>query len=512
MGKIKRQIAQIVASVHKPSRPETYYYELDQTYYSATSSTFIGQVLGLLGLRSIADAAKGTAANGGYPQLSGEFILKANPDYILLADTICCGQSVATVAGRPGWSGLAAVKGGRVLGLNDDIASRWGPRVVDLLSEVAAELRVASGGWLVVTATAPARPIGTPLVPDVRGPGVRHTWVPMAVAAVLMVVLSLVALCTGPVAVSPSQVLGTLLAHVPLLHFHTSTPAIDQAIVWQLRAPRVVLAGIVGAMLAAGGAAYQGLFRNPLADPYLLGVAAGAGLGATVEIVYGGDSSAFLPIFAFVGGSLAVAATYLIGVAGGRRAWGRSIVLAGVAVAALLTAIQTYLQQRDQEQIRQIYNWILGSFSVASWSDVTLILPYVVVSAAVLLAHRRMLDVLRVGEDEAGTLGIHPARTRVIVVAAATLGTAAAVSVSGLIGFVGIIVPHTVRLTAGASYRIILPVAMVGGAAFLIGADLIARTAQAPAEVPIGVVTACIGAPFFLVVLVSRRAGRGMES
>ena len=314
-----------------------------------------------------------------------------------------------------------------------------------------------------MTATAPARPIGTPLVPDVRGPGVRRTWVPMGVAAVLMVVLSLVALCTGPVAVSPTQVLGTLLAHVPLLHFHTSTPAIDQAIVWQLRAPRVVLAGIVGAMLAAGGAAYQGLFRNPLADPYLLGVAAGAGLGATVEIVYGGDSSVFLPIFAFVGGSLAVAATYLIGVAGGRRAWGFSIVLAGVAVAALLTAIQTYLQQRDQEQIRQIYNWILGSFSVASWSDVTLILPYVVVSAAVLLAHRRMLDVLRVGEDEAGTLGIHPARTRVIVVAAATLGTAAAVSVSGLIGFVGIIVAHTVRLTAGASYRIILPVAMVGG-------------------------------------------------
>ena len=141
VGKIKRQIAHIVASVHKPSRPETYYYELDQTYYSAASSTFIGQVLGLLGLRSIADAAKGTAANGGYPQLSGEFILKANPDYILLADTICCGQSAATVAGRPGWSGLAAVKGGRVLGLNDDIASRWGPRVVDLLSEVAAELR-----------------------------------------------------------------------------------------------------------------------------------------------------------------------------------------------------------------------------------------------------------------------------------------------------------------------------------------------------------------------------------
>ncbi len=130
----------------KPARHETYYYELDQTYYSATSSTFIGQLLGLLGLHSIADAAKGAAANGGYPQLSGEFILKADPDYILLADTICCGQSAATVAGRPGWSGLAAVTHGRVLGLDDDIASRWGPRVVDLLAAVAAEVRAHPAG------------------------------------------------------------------------------------------------------------------------------------------------------------------------------------------------------------------------------------------------------------------------------------------------------------------------------------------------------------------------------
>ncbi len=139
--KIKSEISKIVRSVHKSARPLTYYYELDQTYYSATSSTFIGQVLGLLGMHSIADAAKGAAASGGYPQLSGEFILKSNPDYILLADTICCGQSPATVAARPGWSNLAAVKNGRVLKLNDDIASRWGPRIVILLSDVAAELK-----------------------------------------------------------------------------------------------------------------------------------------------------------------------------------------------------------------------------------------------------------------------------------------------------------------------------------------------------------------------------------
>jgi iron complex transport system substrate-binding protein len=138
---LKGQVARIVASVPKPAHRLSYYYELDQTYYSETSSTFIGQVLGLLGMHSIADAAKGAASSGGYPQLSAEFILRANPDFIVLADTLCCGQSVATVSARPGWSNLAAVKQGRIVALNDDIASRWGPRIVDLLAQVATELK-----------------------------------------------------------------------------------------------------------------------------------------------------------------------------------------------------------------------------------------------------------------------------------------------------------------------------------------------------------------------------------
>jgi iron complex transport system substrate-binding protein len=148
VARLKKQVAHIVASVPKHAHPLTYYYELDQTYYSETSSTFIGQLLGLLGMHSIADAAKGAASSGGYPQLSGEFVLKANPQYIVLADILCCAQSPATVAARPGWSNLAAVKGGRVVALNDDIASRWGPRVVVLLSQVAKELKthpVSSG-------------------------------------------------------------------------------------------------------------------------------------------------------------------------------------------------------------------------------------------------------------------------------------------------------------------------------------------------------------------------------
>ena len=329
-------------------------------------------------------------------------------------------------------------------------------------------------------------------------------------SALVLVGAVLLATAVGPVNVGVGNVVGTILDHLSFLEVHSQVPPLDQAVIWQLRLPRVVLAALVGAMLAAGGASYQGVLRNSLADPFLLGVAAGAGLGATVAIVTGHGGAVVLPVAAFAGAVLAVALTYLVATAGGGRASGYAILLAGVAIAAMLTAVQTYLQQQHTDEVRQIYNWILGSFSVASWSDVRLILPYVVVSAAVLLAHRRILDVLRVGGEEAGALGIHPERSRLIIVAAATLGTAAAVSVSGLIGFVGIIVPHAVRLATSASYRVVLPVSMVCGAAFLVLADLVARTVQAPSELPVGVVTAVTGAPFFLLVLRSRRTREGV--
>jgi iron complex transport system permease protein len=288
-------------------------------------------------------------------------------------------------------------------------------------------------------------------------------------------------------------------------------------IVWQIRLPRVVLGVLVGSMLAGGGAAYQGVFRNPLADPYLLGVAAGAGLGATIVVVSGGNL-ALTPPAAFAGAVAAVALTYLLGAQAGRSTDSpmlsggtSSILLAGIAVAAMLTAIQTYLQQQHTQTLAYVYAWILGGLSAATWSDVWMILPYLLVAALALLAHRRLLDVLRVGESEATSLGVNVARLRLTVVIAATLGVAAAVAVSGLIGFVGIIVPHAIRLTAGPSYRVLLPVSMIGGAAFLVLADVVARTAQAPDEVPIGVITAIIGAPFFLFVLRSRRARQDLS-
>ena len=338
----------------------------------------------------------------------------------------------------------------------------------------------------------------------------RPARLPVLLTGTALVVVVLLATAVGPVTVGVGDVATTLLSHVPLLHVHSSGSAADQAIVWELRLPRVLLAALVGALLAGSGASYQGVLRNSLADPYLLGTAAGAGLGATVAIVAGTHSSLILPVSAFAGAVLAVLLTLVIAAGGTGRASGYTVVLAGVAVAAMLTAVQTYLQQQHVEEIRQIYNWLLGSFSVASWSDVRLVLPYAVVSTVVLLLHRRTLDVLRVGADEAGTLGVHPTRSRMIIIGGATLGTAAAVSVSGLIGFVGIVVPHAVRLTMSASYRVVLPVSMLGGAIFLVVADLVARTVQAPSELPVGVVTAVIGAPFFLVVLRSRRTRQGV--
>lgn len=316
--------------------------------------------------------------------------------------------------------------------------------------------------------------------------------------------MATLAVSVGPVALAPGNVLKEILDHLPFVSIDSGLDAREAAIVWQLRAPRVVLGGLVGAMLAAAGGAYQGVFRNPLADPYLLGVAAGAGLGATAAIALGGGAAS-LPVAAFAGAVLAVVATYFFARAGGRRTPG-TLILAGVAIGSFLTAVQTFVQQRSSDRIREVFTWILGRLSTATWGQVRAITLYVAGAAVVLLAYRRVLDVLSVGEEEAATLGIRPARSRLVIIAAATLGSAAVVSVSGLIGFVGIVVPHAVRILSGASYRVILPLSMLAGATFLIATDLLARTIVAPGELPIGVITAFIGAPFFALLL-RRRGG-----
>ncbi len=313
----------------------------------------------------------------------------------------------------------------------------------------------------------------------------------------------------GPVHIGAVDVLHTIAAHV----FGLGAPlqGTADAIVWDLRLPRVVLGAIVGGTLAAAGAAYQGVFRNPLADPYLLGAAAGAGLGATLVVAYTSGSDferSLLPVAAFAGAALAVAAAYVLGRSAGTLGTSTSLVLAGVTVASFFTALQTFVQQQHVETVQEVYTWVLGRLATADWHDVAVVLPYAVLSWVVLILHRRLLDVLAVGDEEASALGTNVARVRLVVVCAATIGTAAAVAVSGLIAFVGIIVPHTLRLLVGGSYRMLLPLSVIVGGGFLVLADVLARTVVAPAELPIGVVTAFFGAPFFAVVLRTSRRFR----
>ncbi len=332
-------------------------------------------------------------------------------------------------------------------------------------------------------------------------------WVGLGV--VVLLASALAGLLVGPVDIAAIDIVRDALSRVPGLSVPSPLTEQQQAILWEIRLPRVVLAGIVGGTLALCGAAYQSTFRNPLADPYLLGVASGAGLGATVAIVFFAGAHVVgipvLPLLAFAGGVVAVLAALGIGRSLGEGRSSTTLILGGVAVAAFLTAIQTFVQQGDTDNLRQVYDWILGRLATSQWDEVRLVLPYVLISAAVILLHGRLLDVLGLGDDAAESVGVNAGRVRLVVVTAVTLGTAAAVAVSGLIGFVGIIIPHVVRLLGARGNRALLPLSLILGAAFLILCDLVARTALSPAELPIGVVTAVIGAPVFALVLRSSK-------
>ncbi|NHZ70257.1 MAG: iron chelate uptake ABC transporter family permease subunit [Proteobacteria bacterium] len=346
-----------------------------------------------------------------------------------------------------------------------------------------------------------------------RPSATRLHWWWIGGAIVFLMASIVTGVMVGVIPLSSGDIVRSVVSRVSWLDLDTGLSERDEAILWQIRMPRVILGVLVGSMLSSAGSAYQGVFRNPLADPYLLGAGAGAGLGATLAIAYGPVEGSWiidpLPLAAFVGAIGGVALAYMLGysVRSGRTSV--TLILAGVAIAAFLTALQTFVQQRESDTLREVYGWILGSLNTAGWSEVRLVLPYVVVSLTVVVGSRRLLDVLSVGDIEATALGIQPVRIRMIVIIFATLGTAAVVAVSGLIGFVGIIVPHAIRLVTSVSYRVIVPLSVLFGGAFLVLADIIARTVLSPAEIPIGVVTALVGAPFFAIVL---RTSRGVVS
>ncbi len=338
----------------------------------------------------------------------------------------------------------------------------------------------------------------------------RSPWPRFLLAAVALLAAVTLALAVGPAGIPLDATARILLSRLPGVEMADSLPALWRDIIWEVRLPRVLLAGLTGAVLAMAGATYQGVFRNPLADPYLIGVATGAAMGATIVIVSGAPHSwhglSVLPLAAFAGAIASVLVVY--GVARqGNTLPTTTLILAGVAVASLSTAITSFLMLRNTTHMFSIFSVVLGSFNTATWGELRWAVPYVLPAAVVILAHGRILNVLSLDEEQARQLGVNPQRTKLLLLGVASLATAAAVSVAGTIGFVGLIVPHAVRLLWGPDNRHLLPMSILFGATFLILADLIARSVDQPAEVPVGIITAFCGVPFFLFLLRRARLG-----
>ena len=326
---------------------------------------------------------------------------------------------------------------------------------------------------------------------------------PILVACLLLALALTFGAVSGKAPLSAGEAV-RIVAHRAGLAVPVSWPASHEVILLDVRLPRVALAALAGGALALAGATYQGLFRNPLADPYLLGIASGASLGIVLAFVLplpaGTERLGAVQAFGFVGALAAVGAVYAL--ARVRTVTpAATLLLAGVALGALANAATTYLMYVHGDQLLAIYGWLLGGFNTATWGDVRLIAPAVLLSAVVMGFGGRTLNLLQFGEEQAATLGVRVERVTLVLVAAASLATAAAVSAGGLIGFVGLVVPHVVRLLWGIDHRRLLPLAALLGAAFLIAADTVSRSLPGSSQLPVGVVTAAIGAPFFLLVL-----------
>jgi iron complex transport system permease protein len=319
--------------------------------------------------------------------------------------------------------------------------------------------------------------------------------------ALLLVTVIALTIAVGSTDIPLTILRDVVLSKIPFLHIEPTWHGSLETIIFQIRFPRLILAGLVGAALAIAGTTYQGLFRNPLADPYLIGVAQGAALGAVIGFLLPATwQTASIPLLAFLGAVLAVAFVYFIARVGKTLPM-TTLILAGVALGAFLSAISYYLMIASADKLHGIISWLLGTFSMANWWQVAVVTPYILIGIAIIWLHARALNVMQLDEDQAQQLGINVEQVKLILLAAATLITAAAVCFCGIIGFVGIIIPHAVRLVWGPDHRFLLPLATLAGAVFLILADVAARTLLAPTEIPIGIITAFLGAPFFLYLL-----------
>jgi iron complex transport system permease protein len=275
-------------------------------------------------------------------------------------------------------------------------------------------------------------------------------------------------------------------------------------IIWNIRLPRTVLIALTGAALSGSGASYQGLFRNPLADPFLIGVASGAGLGAviamSVQWPYTFWGLMVIPMAAFISALLTVFIVYFLARVG-QTIPTTNLILAGVAFSSFATSLTSFLMLRSTSEVRRALGWLLGGASQAGWTAILAMLPYLVIGLGILIVYGYRLNLLQFGDDQAQHMGLNVNRTKTILLIASSLATAAAVAFSGIIGFIGLVVPHIMRLWFGADYRRLIPLSIISGATALILSDIIARVVLSPQEIPVGIITALAGAPFFLWVL-----------
>lgn len=314
--------------------------------------------------------------------------------------------------------------------------------------------------------------------------------------SLLFLLLALfLSLAIGSVFLAPAELIAAITGH--------GTQLAD-SILWKIRLPRTVLIALTGMALGGSGTAYQGLFRNPLADPYLIGVASGAGLGAVIAMSikwpYTFWGLMAIPMAAFVGALLTVTIVYFLARVG-KTAPTTNLILAGVAISSFATSLTSFLMLHSEGELRRAMGWLMGGSIQLGWTSTLAILPYIVIALGVLAMNGYVLNLLQFGDDQAQQLGLNVARTKTILLIAASLATAAAVSFAGIIGFIGLIVPHTMRLWFGGDYRRLIPLSIIGGATALLISDVIARIVLAPQEIPVGIVTALAGAPFFLWVL-----------
>lgn len=319
----------------------------------------------------------------------------------------------------------------------------------------------------------------------------------------------LLATSLGTVAIPFFETSKIVLGNVIYKHFLQHVEAKHINIVWNIRLPRVLLASLVGASLAVAGAAFQGLLRNPLADPFTLGVSSGASVGAVVTIFFGISlpilRSFTLPIFSIIASFVTIFIVLMFARRIDRAMRVETIILTGVIFSSFLGAFISLMIALTGDELREIIGWLLGSVSMRGWIHVQLIIPFFIIGSIVLLVHTKELNAMSFGEEQAKHLGVNVARKKLIIMIAGSMITGAAVAVSGTIGFVGLVVPHFVRLIWGPNHIHLLPLSMLAGGSFLVFADLVSRTIIAPAELPIGVITALIGAPIFAVILMKNR-------